>query len=122
MTVQARTEELMKAGAAITVHPHGWGFGGLTVPLAAVLWEDKRLRWCAPYPEHQGHVHRTPYTTAKLEAGGRDVALYDARGEIAAYITPLEESELDARDATDALTGWRAVRDEEVFQRFFEQA
>ncbi|BAM04431.1 hypothetical protein PSMK_22720 [Phycisphaera mikurensis NBRC 102666] len=76
--------------------------------LATVRWLDdpQRVRWCAIFPEHQGHVHEAPYDELVIEAGGLGVGLR-RDGKRAGYICPIIESGLDHDEAVAALAEWR---------------
>jgi hypothetical protein len=63
------------------------------------LWEKnpQALRWCAVFPEHQGHVHWLKYSS--VEENGRDVLFYDDDKNLIAAVVPFEESTLDLEEA-----------------------
>lgn len=112
MTVKERMKELIEAGAAITVlFPVEKG-GPVTLLLAGAAWLAKppRLRWCAPFPEHDGHVHETHYGRAALEVGGRDIGFYE-NGEMIMYVCPIEESGEDINAYRNTLLEWRNLLD-----------
>ena len=111
MTIQERMEELIKAGATISVHfPNE--IGAHSMLLAGVAWlrEPTRLRWCAVFPEHDGHFHETHYDNAALVAGGRDVAFY-AGERLIVHVCPYEESGGNLNVLRDTLIEWRNLLD-----------
>lgn len=124
MTVRTKLKKLIEHGAVIKVLAPGVVVPELT--LAEVLWytDPERIRWCAIYPEHQGHVHETEYDEVTIEHN-RDVAFYKD-GVMVAYVCPYEESGLPDEEVRDALTGWwRLLQlpwNEERLETFMRQA
>ena len=121
MTIEEKTNQLIKDGAAINVWPKGFGFTGLEVLLAAVRWETgpRRLVWCAVYPEDQHHVHHTEYDHVEV-THDMYVSLYAADGVMVAGIYPIAESSLDLGDATNTLAKWRAALATGINQKEFD--
>jgi hypothetical protein len=121
MTIQERIKELIQAGAAISIHfpddPRP-----LTMLLAGAAWlqNPPRLRWCAVFPEHDGHIHESEYEEARLEASGRDIAFY-AEGKLFLYVCPYEESGKDLRAYRDTLAEWRDLLSRYDNARKFEE-
>ncbi|WP_442510558.1 hypothetical protein SH528x_002183 [Novipirellula sp. SH528] len=106
MTPEQRLEELIAHGAAIQLPLHDQPM--LTLTLAGALWltDPKRLRWCAIFPEHQGHVHELRYTRTDMMNDGRDIAFY--RGpDLVAGVVPYEEGDLETDEVRAALAAWR---------------
>ena len=108
MTVKERMDELIKNGAAITVAAPG-GRRTLTLLLAGVVWLQRplMLRWCAVFPEHQGHIHETYYNNVRLVADGRDIGFY-LEDELVLYVCPYEESGEDINAYRDTFIAWQA--------------
>ena len=106
MTPQERMTKLIEHGAAIQLLAP---YPRLTLTLAGALWltKPKRLRWCAIFPEHQGHVHETRYTRVEV-IHGRDIAFYQG-GAMVAYVVPYEEGLLPVDGVREALVEWRAL-------------
>ena len=105
MTPAERLAELIRHGATIKIMDPA-----VTLTLAGALWQTHptRLRWCAIFPEHQGHIHETRFDRNEFNAGGRDIGFY--RGDqMVAYVCPYEESGLDFDEVREALSRWRAV-------------
>ena len=124
MKTEERLAQLIEHGAVIQVNLQEPSVDiALLLAAAVMLEEPKRLRWCAIFPEHQGHVHEVAYDEAVFEAEGRDIAFM--RGEdIVMYVCPYEESTLDLEPARDGLAEWRGMlaRHTNVakFKEFFE--
>ena len=106
MTPQERMAELIEHGAAIQLLAP---YPRLTLTLAGALWltDPTRLRWCAIFPQHQGHIHETEYDEIKV-IHDRDIAFYH-KGEMTFYVCPYEESEEDLDAIRDALGAWRVL-------------
>lgn len=123
MNVKDRLEQLIAEGGVIDII--GQGTTELTLARAAWLANPTRLRWCAIFPEHQGHVHETRYDKAVLDNGGRDVLLYRG-GALVATVVPAMEATLSTDDVRDALVRWRArlavPGNQAQFEEFFEEA
>jgi hypothetical protein len=121
MTITERMEQLLEHGATIQLVGRN-----LTLTLAGchILTGPSRLRWCALFPEHQGHIHETPYTRITLVAGDRDIAFWQGKRMIA-YIAPFEESGLSLDSVVAVLAKWRAYLNENdnavQFENFFNQ-
>lgn len=123
MTVEQRIAELVDQGATMQL---AGPYPDVTYVLAhaAIMDGPSRLRWCPIFPEHQGHVHETPYNYATL-VHDRDVAFY--QGEtLVGYIAPYEESTLEVDSVIENLAAWRQgleVYDNKIrFLEFFENA
>ena len=125
MTHQERLAELIEQGATIQLTPDDGPM--MTLTLAGALWLTlpNRLRWCAIFPEHQGHVHETEYHTVKFVNGERDIAFY-RDGRIFFYIAPYIESPLDENEVREALAKWRdrlgRYNNAEQFADFLKEA
>lgn len=123
MTLAERTDQMIKAGAAIQVRtgPHNL----TTMLLAAARWDTgpKRLRWCAVYPEDQHHIHQTEYARTGVEYD-RDILLYGKDDNIIASIVPLAEQN-DIVDGPATLAAWQAAlalpHNAREFEDFFNQ-
>jgi hypothetical protein len=102
MTVQTRLAELIEHGAAIQLTDPR-----ITLTLAGALWliKPRRLRWCAIFPEHQGHIHETRYTRTEIYHG-RDIAFHQGRVMVA-YVCSYEEGPLPVEEVREALARWR---------------
>ncbi|MBU0847694.1 hypothetical protein KKH23_10950, partial [Patescibacteria group bacterium] len=98
----------------------------IELTLAGALWrEDEEgtyLRWCAIFPEHQGHIHHLYYDKAVLDNDGRDILFYRG-GELVAGVVPYIESNLPADDVHEALARWKdAVAQDMYFDEFLAEA
>lgn len=102
--IQEHATQLVTNGAGYTVVKDGTYLDFL---LAKVYWLDNpnRLRWVSLFPEHQGHVHETPYDKLTEEAGGLGVALRQ-KGKVVGYITTI--AEMDGLDYTKSMDAWRS--------------
>ena len=123
MTIRERVAELIERGAALQVLFEDSPM--ITFLLAGMLWRQKRTRWCAVFPEHQGHIHETEYDRAVFVNNGRDVAFY--RGEVMVlYVCPYEESGGDLSAMHDNLIEWRRLlglyNNAEQFAEFLAEA
>ena len=125
MTVRERLAQLVGEGAALQVRLPGHAM--VVYLLAAISRKQSptRLRWCAVFPEHQGHVHETAYDRAELVAGGRDVAFY--RGDhLVLYVCPYAEAEHEIADMRELWDEWTfklgQFNNAERFDEFFELA
>ena len=123
MTVQERMKELIEAGATIDVN---FSDGGtLSMLLGAAVWlrNPTRLLWCTIFPEDGRHGHETPYDTAKLHAGGRDIGFYQGDFMVL-YVCPYEEGRRDVNACRDTFAAWRNHLREgdnaKIFEQFFE--
>lgn len=107
MTPQGMLENLISHGAVIKVFPVGIDVPELT--LAEVLWytNPSRIRWCAVFPQHQGHVHETEYDKVRI-VHDRDIGFYKDGG-LVAYVCPYEESGLPDEDVRDVLAKWSVL-------------
>jgi len=123
--IRDRMIELIKKGASLQVLLPDTPM--VTFILAGVLWRTRpiRLRWCAIFPEHQGHIHETPYNKVRLINKGRDIAFYRDE-EIVLYVAPYEESGLDLGPVIETFADWqqqlRRFNNEEQFAEFLETA
>ena len=120
MNPKERTEQLAREGGTIQIFdPHS------TLTLAKVEWGDNRIKWCAIFPEHQGHVHEFEYNRVTLFNDGRDVAFYAGK-KMVAYICPYEEGGLPLDDVREVLAEWQRLMSlpniAEEFELFFEEA
>lgn len=123
MTPRKRMAELIEHGAVLSFTD-----GRLPeLTLAAVRWYKKplRIRWCAIFPEHQGHVHENEYDRVEVYRE-RDVAFYDADGRMTISVCPYEyAAKLDPDVVLRALTEWRQTlalhNNVEQFRQFFEE-
>ena len=82
MTVNEKLKELASTGAGIKAA--GFDVG----TLAAAMTRKGRFGWVKIFPEDQHHVHSIPYSKVEI-IYNRDVAVYDADGELIAYVAPL---------------------------------
>lgn len=108
MTIEKRLEELIHHGASIQCLYLGLNFPCLTLAGALWLTGPRRLRWCAIFPEHQGHLHETEYDEVKLVNDGRDLLFYE-NGNLKFGIVPYEESCEDIHAIRNALQKWQAL-------------
>jgi hypothetical protein len=124
MEIAERLTTLIEHGAAIQVFTPDDRLHTLT--LAGAVWLDNptRLRWCAIFPEHQGHIHETAYDDIETHHE-RDVAFY-RDGEMVAYVCPYEEGPLPLDAVREALGKWRAIlaqyNNAELFEDFLDNA
>lgn len=104
MTPQEVIDKTMEDGAVISIA----ALDGLELTLAKIQWLENpsRFKWCAIFPEHQSHVHITPYDRIEI-LHDRDVAFYDKAGEMVAYVCPYTESGLPDEEVERALAEWR---------------
>lgn len=125
MTNAKLLDDLVRRGATIQVFTPGGKAFTFVLAKCVMLSKPTRLRWCGVFPEHQGHVHETPFSRVAQEAGGRDLAFYK-NGEMVAYVCPYEESGLSIDTARDLLAQWRAglakFNNQQNFENFFEDA
>lgn len=123
MTPQEKMKELLDHGAVIA-------FIDGRVPeltLASVQWLENptRIRWCAIFPQHQGHVHDTEYNRVAI-VNDLYLVFYDAAGEMEMCIGPYEEAARNTDEIREALANWRQTlslnNNTEQFKRFLEDA
>ena len=121
MTKEKMLKKLLRRGAVLWFRESN----SLTT-LARVMWLDKqkRIRWCGVFPQHQGHVHETPYDSVEVE---NDKALIFNAGEKSAfYIVPYDDNLLDPQRVKDTLDKWRSAMavegNEARFNTFFDEA
>jgi hypothetical protein len=125
MTPRQRVEELIEQGGVIAIHRPGERV--IELLLAGALWlkDPTRLRWCAAFPDHQGHIHETLYDKVALVVRGRDVAFH-LKGEMVAYVCPIVEGGLPVDDVRDTLAEWQSLLSKhnnvEQFADFLENA
>ena len=79
----------------------------LTLAYAELLPAPKRLRWCAIFPQHQGHVHELRYTRATHDA--RCFTFYHGPQLVAEIMPYAEQRELPHQEVRDALDRWRTL-------------
>ena len=127
MSVEDKTDQLIKDGAAIQLL-HGHHLEEYTLAKAQWLPRTKvgavaKLRWCATYPEHQGHVRTLRFTDAAVDG---DSVVLRRDGDVVGGIVPVVESGLDLTEAQQTLAGWRALLDVpgnvDQFEEFFRDA
>lgn len=108
MTPAELARQLIEDGAVLAVTPDGLGGDRLELLVGGAQWLTRpaRLRWCAVFPEHQGHVHETAYDRL-IAHHGRDVALMKD-GVMVGYLCPPEESDLVVEEVQDRWADWQA--------------
>jgi len=113
--------EIVKTGATLNLleplEP------SIEVVLGSVVWLDNpvALKWCTPFPQHQGHVHILDYDSVKTE-WDRDVLFF--RGDVmVAGITTSIESGLNTDKVLEVVAEWLSKHNNvEKHARFLEDA
>jgi len=125
VTIRERLGKLIENGAAIQLLFEDAPMK--TLLLAGALWRQNPtcLRWCAVFPEHQGHVHETSYSEVRLENDGRDIAFFED-GRMVAYVVPYEESGHEVDAMRENLGEWQYLvsryKNAVLFAEFLETA
>lgn len=106
MTPQERIQQLLEQGAAYGIRNENVG-ESMAFVLGGVQWPRPGvMRWCAIFPEHQGHVHEAKFDRLTLEANGRDVALWQGE-RLASYVCPIDDGFLESDGPLASFAKWR---------------
>lgn len=121
--MQTEIDKLLAYGATLQLFDPG-ELPTMLLAAAVLKTNPPRLRWCAVFPEHQGHVHELAYDTVQAEGAG--VSFRNKSGGLVGYIGPYDDSPLEEGPTKELLQRWRAglakFSNQADFEQFFNEA